>query len=137
MGWDRNETSWWFHFCRPSRKEKKVEKGAAKEVKQEEKKKKEKQKIDDTGRHKPYGLTAWAPIDDVYVVRHYPKPVYDADVAVDMLKSFQKLDFTPEDQPLFINLRLDMKLEKKVRSTPFWRNCTLCIDHFVTLTDIF
>lgn len=84
-----------------------------------EEKKKEKQKIDDTGRHKPYGLTAWAPIDDVYVVRHYPKPVYDADVAVDMLKSFQKLDFTPEDQPLFIELKLDMKLEKKVHNKPF------------------
>ncbi|XP_060762631.1 39S ribosomal protein L1, mitochondrial [Neoarius graeffei] len=101
-----------------SKKERKVEKGAAKEVKKEEKKK-EKQKIDDTGRHKPYGLTAWAPIDDVYVVRHYPKPVYDADVAVDMLKSFQKLDFTPEDQPLFIELKLDMKLEKKKKVDPF------------------
>ncbi|XP_026787211.2 39S ribosomal protein L1, mitochondrial [Pangasianodon hypophthalmus] len=104
--------------AKPSKKEKKIEKGAAKEVKQEEKKK-EKQKIDDTGRHKPYGLTAWAPIDDVYVVRHYPKPVYDADVAVDMLKSFQKLDFTPEDQPIFIDLKLDMKLEKKRKVDPF------------------
>lgn len=110
----------YFSFCRPSRKEKRVEKGAEKEVKQEEKKKeKEKQKIDDTGRHKPYGLTAWVPIDDVYVVRHYPKPVYDPNVAVDMLKSFQKLDFTPKDQPIYINLKLDMKLEKKVRDTPY------------------
>lgn len=108
----------YFSFCRPSRKERKVEKGAVKEVKQEEKKK-EKQKIDDTGRHKPYGLTAWAPIDDVYVVRHYPKPVYDPDVAVDLLKSFQELDFTPKDQPIYINLKLDMKLEKKVHNTFF------------------
>ncbi|KAG7318306.1 hypothetical protein KOW79_018061 [Hemibagrus wyckioides] len=105
--------------AKPAKKERKVEKGAVKEVKKEEKKKKEKQKIDDTGRHKPYGLTAWAPIDDVYVVRHYPRPVYDADVAVDMLKSFQKLDFTPEDQPLFIELKLDMKLEKKRKVEPF------------------
>lgn len=104
-----------FCLCRPAKKERRFEKGAAKEVKPEEKKKKkEKQKIDDTGRHKPYGLTAWEPIDDVYVVRHYPKPMYDADVAVDMLKSFQKLDFTPEDQPIYIELKLDMKLEKKV-----------------------
>ncbi|KAF5905598.1 39S ribosomal protein L1, mitochondrial-like, partial [Clarias magur] len=102
-----------------AKKERRVEKGAAKEVKPEEKKKKEKQKIDDTGRHKPYGLTAWEPIDDVYVVRHYPKPVYDADVAVDMLKSFQKLDFTPEDQPIYIELKLDMKLEKKKKVDPF------------------
>ncbi|TSN86076.1 39S ribosomal protein L1, mitochondrial [Bagarius yarrelli] len=106
---------------KPAKKERKSERGAAKEVKQEEdkKKKKEKQKIDDTGRHKPYGLTAWTPIDDVYVVRHYPKPVYDADVAVDMLKSFQKLDFTPEDQPIFIELKLDLKLEKKKKVDPF------------------
>lgn len=114
---ETNSASFLF-FRRPSKKEKKGEKGAAKEVKQEEKKK-EKKKIDDTGRHKPYGLTAWVPIDDVYVVRHYPKQVYDADVAVDMLKSFQKLDFTPEDQPLFIELMLDMKLEKKVQNPPF------------------
>ncbi|XP_060739118.1 39S ribosomal protein L1, mitochondrial [Tachysurus vachellii] len=104
--------------AKPAKKEKKVEKRAAKEVKPEEKKK-EKQKIDDTGRHKPYGLTAWEPIDDVYVVRHYPKPVYDANVAVEMLKNFQKLDFTPEDQPLFIELKLDMKLEKKRKVEPF------------------
>ncbi|KAF7687464.1 39S ribosomal protein L1, mitochondrial [Silurus meridionalis] len=104
--------------AKASKRERKVEKGAVKEVKQEEKKK-EKQKIDDTGRHKPYGLTAWEPIDDVYVARHYPKPVYDAGVAVDMLKSFPKLDFTPEDQPLFINLKLDMKLEKKKKVDPF------------------
>ncbi|KAM9446395.1 large ribosomal subunit protein uL1m [Clarias gariepinus] len=106
--------------AKPAKKERRFEKGAAKEVKPEEKKKKkEKQKIDDTGRHKPYGLTAWEPIDDVYVVRHYPKPMYDADVAVDMLKSFQKLDFTPEDQPIYIELKLDMKLEKKKKVDPF------------------
>ncbi|KAL7839584.1 hypothetical protein SRHO_G00262420 [Serrasalmus rhombeus] len=108
--------------AKPAQKPRK-EKGTTKDVKEEEeekkKKKQQKQKIDDTGRHKPYGLTAWAPVDDVYLVRFYPKPVYDAEVAVDMLKNFQKLDFTPEDQPVFIDLQLDMKLEKKKKVDPF------------------
>lgn len=80
---------------------------------------KEKKKIDDKDRHKPYGLTAWAPLDDVYLVRYYPKPVYEMPVAIEMLKNFQKLDFTPENQPVYINLRLDMKLEKKKKVDPF------------------
>ncbi len=75
---------------------------------------KEKKKVDDKNRHKPFGLTAWAPVDDVYMVRNYPKPVYETSVAIEMLKNFQKLDFGPENQPVYINLRLDMKLEKKV-----------------------
>ncbi|KAG9261717.1 39S ribosomal protein L1, mitochondrial isoform X1 [Astyanax mexicanus] len=112
--------------AKAAKKPKKFEKDIKKEEEEEkkkqqleERKKKQREKIDDTSRHKPYGLTAWAPIDDVYVVRHYPKPVYDADVAVDMLKSFQKLDFTPEDQPVFIDLQLNMKLEKKKKIDPF------------------
>ncbi|KAI4893530.1 hypothetical protein NFI96_011212 [Prochilodus magdalenae] len=103
--------------AKPVKKPRK-EKGTEKDVK-EEVKQKQKQKIDDTGRHKPYGLTAWAPVDDVYLVRYYPMPLYYADVAVDMLKSFQKLDFTVEDQPVFIDLQLDMKLEKKKKVDPF------------------
>ncbi|CAB1322433.1 unnamed protein product [Coregonus sp. 'balchen'] len=74
--------------------------------------------VDNTGRHKPYGLTAWAPVDDVYVTRFYPKPVHETAVAVDLLKSFQMLDYTPLDQPVYINLKLDMKLEKKEYSLP-------------------
>ncbi|XP_073697325.1 large ribosomal subunit protein uL1m [Garra rufa] len=80
---------------------------------------KEKKKVDDKNRHKPFGLTAWAPVDDVYMVRHYPKPVYETSVAIEMLKNFQKLDFSPENQPVYINLRLDMKLEKKKKVDPF------------------
>lgn len=94
-----------FFFCR--QKEKKEETVQEKVVK-------EKKKVDDKNRHKPYGLTAWAPVDDVYIVRHYPRPVYETSVAIEMLKNFQKLDFSPENQPVYINLRLDMKLEKKV-----------------------
>ncbi|XP_014028069.1 large ribosomal subunit protein uL1m isoform X2 [Salmo salar] len=79
----------------------------------EKEEKKEQKPIDNTGRHKPYGLTAWVPVDDVYVTRFYPKPVYETAVAVDMLKNFQTLDYTTLDQPVYINLKLDMKLEKK------------------------
>ncbi|CAB1319269.1 unnamed protein product, partial [Coregonus sp. 'balchen'] len=91
---------------------------ALKKDKQDDKEKKVEKKnknvIDDTGRHKPYGLTAWVPVDDVYVTRFYPKPVHETAVAVDLLKSFQKLDYTPLDQPVYINFKLDMKLEKKM-----------------------
>uniref|UniRef100_A0A671NWJ3 Large ribosomal subunit protein uL1m n=1 Tax=Sinocyclocheilus anshuiensis TaxID=1608454 RepID=A0A671NWJ3_9TELE len=85
----------------------------------QEKAVKERKRVDDKNRHKPYGLTAWAPVDDVYMVRHYPKPVYETSVAIEMLKNFQKLDFSPENQPVYINLRLDMKLEKKKKVDPF------------------
>ncbi|XP_041756288.1 39S ribosomal protein L1, mitochondrial [Coregonus clupeaformis] len=96
---------------------------ALKKDKQDDKEKKVEKKnknvIDDTGRHKPYGLTAWVPVDDVYVTRFYPKPVHETAVAVDLLKSFQKLDYTPLDQPVYINFKLDMKLEKKKKVDPF------------------
>ncbi|KAK6305955.1 hypothetical protein J4Q44_G00228800 [Coregonus suidteri] len=95
---------------------------AAKAFKKEKRDDKERNKIpvvDNTGRHKPYGLTAWAPVDDVYVTRFYPKPVHETAVAVDLLKSFQMLDYTPLDQPVYINLKLDMKLEKKKKVDPF------------------
>ncbi|KAK1792382.1 hypothetical protein P4O66_012342 [Electrophorus voltai] len=107
--------------AKPARKQKKDEKVPTKDSKEQEEKKKllQKQKINDTSRHKPYGLTAWAPVDDVYLVRYYPRQVYEPEVAVDMLKTFQKLDFTPEDQPVFLDLQLDMKLEKKKKIDPF------------------
>lgn len=76
--------------------------------------KKEKRIIDDKDRHKPYGKTAWVPVDDVYVKRFYPRTIHSAADSIDMLKRFQKLDFTPANQPVYIDLRLDMKLEKKV-----------------------
>lgn len=76
--------------------------------------KKQKKVINDENRHKPYGKTAWVPVDDVYILRYYPRTIYDAAEAIDMLKNFQKLDFTPHEQPVYIDLRLNMKLEKKV-----------------------
>ncbi|KAM9743498.1 large ribosomal subunit protein uL1m [Menidia menidia] len=90
-----------------------------KDAKKEKKEKKEKKVIDDTERHKPFGKTAWTPVDDVYIMRYYPRTIHSATDAIDMLKKFQVLDFTPLSQPIFIDLRLDMKLEKKKRVEPF------------------
>lgn len=93
-------------LSRAQKKEKKDDKA--------EEKKKTRPVIDDKDRHKPYGKTAWAPVDDVYILRYYPRTIYSAAEAIDMLKHYQKLDFTPENQPVYIDLLLNMKLEKKV-----------------------
>ncbi|XP_071340074.1 large ribosomal subunit protein uL1m [Trachinotus anak] len=85
----------------------------------EKEEKKEKRVIDDTNRHKPYGKTAWTPVDDVYILRYYPRTVYPALDAIDLLKKFQVLDFAPRSQPVYIDLKLDMKLEKKRRVDAF------------------
>ncbi|XP_061622854.1 39S ribosomal protein L1, mitochondrial isoform X1 [Phyllopteryx taeniolatus] len=81
--------------------------------------KKEKMVVNDSDRHKPFGKTAWAPVDDVYILRYYPRTVYSAAEALALLKSFQALDFTPRDQPVYMDLKLDMKLEKKKKIDPF------------------
>ncbi|XP_063051355.1 39S ribosomal protein L1, mitochondrial [Engraulis encrasicolus] len=91
----------------------------AKKAEEEKDKKKEKRVIDNTGRAKPIGYTAWEPVDDVYMLRFYPKPSHEVGAAVDMLKEFQRLEFTPSDQAVMLDLRLDMKLEKKKRVDPF------------------
>ncbi|XP_074527077.1 large ribosomal subunit protein uL1m [Halichoeres trimaculatus] len=96
---------------RKEKKEKKDE--ASKEVK------KEKKVIDDKDRHKPFGKTAWVPVDDVYVIRHYPRKIHNALDAIHLLKSFQALDFTAPNQPVYVDFRLDMKLEKKRRVDAF------------------
>lgn len=87
---------------------KKDKKGGVEEVK------KEKRPIQDKDRHKPFGKTAWVPVDDVFILKYYPRTVYGAAEAIQMLKRFQVLDFTPHNQPVYIDLKLDMKLEKKV-----------------------
>ncbi|XP_053108037.1 39S ribosomal protein L1, mitochondrial [Hemicordylus capensis] len=53
------------------------------------------------------------PTDDVYLTWCYQRPVYEAEVAVDMLKKFQVLDFTPPNQDIFVDITLDMAKEKK------------------------
>ncbi|XP_041643825.1 39S ribosomal protein L1, mitochondrial [Cheilinus undulatus] len=93
---------------------------AMKKKREEEKEvKKEKRVIDDKDRHKPFGKTAWVPVDDVYVMRFYPRIIHAPADAIDLLKSYQVLDFTPKDQPVYIDLKLNMLLEKKKRVDPF------------------
>ncbi|XP_015220203.1 large ribosomal subunit protein uL1m isoform X2 [Lepisosteus oculatus] len=76
-------------------------------------------RTENINRHKPFGLTAWKPVDDVYVTRFYPKTVFEVNAAIDMLKRFQELDFTYPKQPLYLDLKLDVKLEKKKKVDPF------------------
>ncbi|XP_075705966.1 large ribosomal subunit protein uL1m isoform X2 [Rhinoderma darwinii] len=77
------------------------------------------EKRKDTDRSKPFGLTAWKSSDDVYVARYYPKPVLEPETAIEMLKTFQRLDFTNPSQSVYVELKLDMKLEKKKKVDPF------------------
>lgn len=76
--------------------------------------KKKEKVMDEKDRCKPFALVAKAPVDDVYIRKLYPPTIYSASDAIDMLKRFQALDFTPLDQALYVELRLNMKLEKKV-----------------------
>ncbi|XP_018108321.1 39S ribosomal protein L1, mitochondrial isoform X2 [Xenopus laevis] len=98
-----------------AKKEKEKEQSKSKLMTKDELEEKRK----DTSRPKPYGLTAWKPTDDVYVACYYPKPLLEVETAIDMLKTFQKLDFTYEKQPVYVELQLDMKLEKKKKVDPF------------------
>ncbi|XP_025062352.1 extracellular matrix protein FRAS1 isoform X12 [Alligator sinensis] len=59
------------------------------------------------------------PVDDVYLVRLYKRPVYEVEVALDMLRKFQELDFTNPKQYIYVNITLDMTLEKKKKVDPF------------------
>ncbi|KFP85515.1 hypothetical protein N311_06163, partial [Apaloderma vittatum] len=54
------------------------------------------------------------PVDDVYLTWCYERPSYDLEEAVGMLKKFQELDFTHPKQFVYINVFLDMALQKNV-----------------------
>lgn len=63
------------------------------------------------------------PVDDVYLTWLYKRPCYPLEQAVGMLKRFQQLDFTHPKQFVYINVFLDMALQKKVgwqRVWEFW-----------------
>ncbi|XP_072718591.1 large ribosomal subunit protein uL1m isoform X2 [Ciconia boyciana] len=59
------------------------------------------------------------PVDDVYLTWYYERPSYDVEEAVGMLKKFQELDFTHPKQYVYINVFLDMALQKKKKVDPF------------------
>uniref|UniRef100_A0A8C0BH41 Mitochondrial ribosomal protein L1 n=1 Tax=Buteo japonicus TaxID=224669 RepID=A0A8C0BH41_9AVES len=59
------------------------------------------------------------PVDDVYLTWYYERPSYDVEEALGMLKKFQELDFTNPKQYVYINVFLDMALQKKKKVDPF------------------
>ncbi|NWY58412.1 RM01 protein, partial [Chionis minor] len=59
------------------------------------------------------------PVDDVYLTWYYERPSYDVEEAVGMLKKFQELDFTHPKQYVYINVFLDMALQKKKKVDAF------------------
>ncbi|NXJ80467.1 RM01 protein, partial [Trogon melanurus] len=59
------------------------------------------------------------PVDDVYLTWLYERPSYDLEEAVGMLKKFQELDFTYPKQFVYINVFLDMALQKNKKVDPF------------------
>ncbi|NXQ62651.1 RM01 protein, partial [Anthoscopus minutus] len=59
------------------------------------------------------------PVDDVYLTWLYRRPSYELEQAVGMLKEFQELDFTHPKQFVYINVFLDMALQKKKKVDPF------------------
>ncbi|XP_019372335.1 PREDICTED: 39S ribosomal protein L1, mitochondrial [Gavialis gangeticus] len=67
------------------------------------------------------------PVDDVYLVWLYKRPIYEVEVALDMLRKFQELDFTNPKQYIYVNITLDMTQEKKKKVEPF--ASTICFPH--------
>ncbi|NXP31792.1 RM01 protein, partial [Leiothrix lutea] len=65
------------------------------------------------------------PVDDVYLTWLYRRPSYQLEQAVAMLKRFQELDFTHPKQFVYINVFLDMALQKKKKVDPFSSSVTL------------
>ncbi|NWX36071.1 RM01 protein, partial [Notiomystis cincta] len=65
------------------------------------------------------------PVDDVYLTWLYRRPSYGLEQAVGMLKEFQELDFTCPKQFVYINVFLDMALQKKKKVDPFSSSVTL------------
>ncbi|XP_070612642.1 large ribosomal subunit protein uL1m [Erythrolamprus reginae] len=59
------------------------------------------------------------PKDDVYLTWCYQKQVYDTETALELLKKYQPLDFTPPTQELYAHFTLDMEPEKKKPMGPF------------------
>ncbi|XP_021250723.1 39S ribosomal protein L1, mitochondrial, partial [Numida meleagris] len=59
------------------------------------------------------------PVDDVYLTWYYERPSYNVEEAVGMLKKFQELDFTYPKQFVYINVTLDMELQKKKKVDQF------------------
>ncbi|XP_015671866.1 39S ribosomal protein L1, mitochondrial [Protobothrops mucrosquamatus] len=65
------------------------------------------------------------PKDDVYLTWCYQKQIYDTEAALELLKKFQPLDFTPATQELYAHFTLNMASEKKKTMGPFFSTLLL------------
>ncbi|XP_068948839.1 large ribosomal subunit protein uL1m isoform X2 [Petaurus breviceps papuanus] len=70
-------------------------------------------KMDDIEKLKTYTYMEDEPEDDVYLKRLFPRRIYEVDKAITLLKKFQILDYTYPKQGVYLDLTLDMTLEKK------------------------
>ncbi|XP_004383174.1 large ribosomal subunit protein uL1m isoform X2 [Trichechus manatus latirostris] len=68
---------------------------------------------------KSYPCMEGEPEDDVYLKRLYPRQIYEVEKAVHLLKKYQILDFTYPKQGVYLDLTLDMSLQKKKKVEPF------------------
>ncbi|XP_070544474.1 large ribosomal subunit protein uL1m-like [Ptychodera flava] len=67
---------------------------------------------------RPTGYMAWHPVDDVYMLNHYPPRLLTLDEALEKLRKKSEWAFCRKaskysDRTVTVNLKLDMKLEKK------------------------
>ncbi|XP_051820441.1 39S ribosomal protein L1, mitochondrial [Antechinus flavipes] len=77
-------------------------------------------KTDDIEKIKTYTYMEGEPEDDVYLKRLYPRQIYEVNKAIDLLKKFQILDYSNPKQGVYLDLTLDMSLEKKKKKVePF------------------
>ncbi|XP_068948837.1 large ribosomal subunit protein uL1m isoform X1 [Petaurus breviceps papuanus] len=77
-------------------------------------------KMDDIEKLKTYTYMEDEPEDDVYLKRLFPRRIYEVDKAITLLKKFQILDYTYPKQGVYLDLTLDMTLEKKKKKVePF------------------
>ncbi|XP_004703452.2 39S ribosomal protein L1, mitochondrial [Echinops telfairi] len=77
------------------------------------------EKIDEIEKIKSCTYMDDEPEDDVYLKRLYPRQRYEVEKAVHLLKKFQILDFTYPKQGVYLDLTLDMALQKKKKVEPF------------------
>uniref|UniRef100_A0A7N4NTR0 Mitochondrial ribosomal protein L1 n=1 Tax=Sarcophilus harrisii TaxID=9305 RepID=A0A7N4NTR0_SARHA len=98
-----------FFSHRPAKKEKKGSKVQTSNA-----------KTDDIEKIKTYTYMEGEPEDDVYLKRLYPRQIYEVNKAIDLLKKFQILDYSNPKQGVYLDLTLDMSLEKKKKKVePF------------------
>ncbi|XP_044536070.1 39S ribosomal protein L1, mitochondrial isoform X2 [Gracilinanus agilis] len=75
------------------------------------------EKTIDIEKLKTYCYMEGEPEDDVYLKRLFPRQIYEVEKAVNLLKRFQILDYSNPKQGIYLDLTLDMALEKKKKES--------------------